>query len=90
MMTSDERLIAPWTTDQVESLNAYQKDVPAGNRYLCEFKSSSHKPLLATGAFWECPDCHYRGYWAYSIALDWSWRKRINVSTKPVYGWRYT
>lgn len=65
---------APWTTDQVASLNAYQT---AG--YVHPFTSGSGDSLkvdlIATPAGWvEDHDGPIVQTWAHDFMCDWSWR----------------
>jgi hypothetical protein len=64
-------ILAPWTDEQVRSLNAYQK---AG--YVHPFTSSSGSNLIATKAGWvEREGGPIVQRWAHEFMLDWSWKQ---------------
>lgn len=74
------RLNAPWTLEQVEALNFYQR---AGvfHPYTCGTKEK-HAPgaeenLLATPSGWVCPSCNYRQNWAHGFSADWEAVKKV-------------
>lgn len=69
-------LNAPWTPEQVEALNARQRDgkfhpytCGSGNR-----TDSAHLDgtgiLVATAGGWVCPYCDYRQSWALDIPKE--------------------
>jgi hypothetical protein len=89
MWDSPERIISPWSDDQVESIKAYQEQVPTGVKYVCERKSN-HRALIPTELYLECPNCDYRTYWAYSIALDWTWKEKLELHRPPSKSKPYT
>jgi hypothetical protein len=69
-----KRIEAPWTDDQVASLNAYQK---AGYVHPFTHGDGAEKvDLIATAAGWVR---HHEGRvvqkWAHEFMTDWSWRK---------------
>ena len=64
------RVEAPWSPDQVASLNAYQQ---AG--YVHPFTSASGPDLIATEAGWvEQPNGPVVQDWAHEFMTDWSWQ----------------
>jgi hypothetical protein len=71
---------APWTEDQVASLNAYQADPPF-HPYTCFFDGGiqhgdlgSETRLVAHADGWHCPECSYTQDWAQSSLADWRWQ----------------
>lgn len=75
----DERFVnAPWTLEQVASLNGYQYS-GVFHDFTCG--GTKHKrgspTLLARTTGWVCPDasCRYRQRWAWRWMADWSWRQ---------------
>jgi hypothetical protein len=64
---------APWSDDEVESLNAYQA---AGvmHPFTCG-NDSAHLPLRATADGWSCSCCEYEQTWAHGFMTDWRWRR---------------
>lgn len=79
---------APWTDDQVSSLNCYQLCGPM-HPFTCPNRGDGrHRPiqlsgggeadlgaLLATAAGWRCLTCDYTQDWAWTPMADWSWRR---------------
>lgn len=70
------KIIAPWTPEQVDSLNAYQTS-GAFHPYTCV--THSDEPLVATPAGWTCPCCSYRQDWALASMTDNTWRDRVFI-----------
>ncbi len=70
-----DQIQAPFTEDQVKSLNEYQ---PSGvfHPFTCGGKNCRND-LVATEAGWKCPDpnCDYTQDWAWSWMADWQWKK---------------
>lgn len=69
---------APWTPDQVASLNGYQKsgvfhEYTCGND-LCPGVSGQKAVLVATPDGWRCPACIYTQAWAMDMMADGTWR----------------
>lgn len=58
---------APWTFEQVEALNRFQK-CGRFHPFTCG-NNSGHQDLLATESGWVCTDCDYTQDWAHSIML---------------------
>jgi hypothetical protein len=77
-MTDPERSLgrkisAPWTDDQIASLNAYQKS-GVFHEYTCR-NDGCPAFLMATPAGWVCAvSCSYTQNWAYALMTDWSWQ----------------
>jgi hypothetical protein len=63
--------IAPFTDDQVASMNAFQ-DLRLS--LLCD-NDKSHEPLVATSGGWQCVDCDYTSNYAAERVTDWSWTR---------------
>jgi hypothetical protein len=70
----------PWTEEQVEALNGYQR---AGvmHPFTCEYRSdhmfANAGILVATPTGWECPyqHCTYMQFWAHGFMFDPHWRE---------------
>lgn len=76
-----ERLVAPWTPEQVDALNEYQTDAPM-HPFTCPHRDlPAHKYhedrerglLEATPEGWRCKKCAYTQEWAYPWMADLSW-----------------
>ncbi len=65
-------VFAPFTDDQVESLNGFQK---SGNwhEFTCGENHAEDNTLIATKAGWVCPSCGYTQDWCHSFMCDWNW-----------------
>jgi hypothetical protein len=67
---------APWSDDQVASLNAFQA---AG--VLHPFTCGGERcraVLMAEADGWHCPaGCGYKQTWAHPFMADWSWKKFV-------------
>jgi hypothetical protein len=81
MTTPDMRNHAPWTVDEVASLNGYQHS-SAGHPFTCgndccrgghQNLASKYAPLRADTDGWHCDFCGYTQDWAYTFMTDWSW-----------------
>lgn len=59
---------APWTTEQVEQLNRYQKGHYM-HPYTCGGEEC-RQDLIATADGWVCPSCEYRQDWAHEVSAD--------------------
>lgn len=75
---------APWTPDQVKSLNGYQASTKY-HPYTCRDRSRRpHKwrlgdkgILVATIDGWYCPDCNaVTQTWAHDFTLNWAWQRQ--------------
>jgi hypothetical protein len=62
-----EKIVAPWTEEQVAALNRYQARGDF-HEYACG-TSSRHAPLVATTDGWVCRDCDYRQDWAHAASV---------------------
>jgi hypothetical protein len=63
---------APFTDEQVENLNAWQK-MGWIHEYTCGNKDKHPKDtgsLIATKKGWVCPYCNYTQAWAHDFAAD--------------------
>lgn len=73
-----DRLITPWTPEQVEALNSFQRSGlfhpftcggergdEAHRRYAAVHRDPDDGLLVATADGWHCPVCGYRQAWAY-------------------------
>lgn len=87
-----DKVVAPFTPDQVASLNAYQV---AGvmHPFTCGGGHSPRGPvpgcsgirLIAAEGGWRCASdtCDYRQDWAHSFMADWSWRGLAIRTVEP-------
>jgi hypothetical protein len=69
-----------FTTDEVESLNVYQKSgmfhpFTCGGDRTDENHLDGEGLLVATEEGWYCPFCEFRQSWAHEFMKDWSWKK---------------
>lgn len=76
---SDRR--APWTADEVASLNAHQQSgvfhpftCGSGRRTDADHKDGEGV-LVATAEGWRCPFCDYRQDYCLVAMADWSWHE---------------
>jgi hypothetical protein len=74
-------LHAPWTEDQVRSLNAYQACL-CWHPFTCGQREADGTPhvLEATTEGWYCPKCKannkcYVQNWCHDFMADWSWNR---------------
>lgn len=74
-MTSVSRVYAPFSHEQVESLNDYQKS-GLFHEFTCGGEHEHAVVLVATGAGWVCPEgCGYLQIWAHPWMADGKWRR---------------
>jgi hypothetical protein len=68
-----EAIKAPWTAEQVASLNCYQQS-RVMHPFTCGAEGCRHD-LVATAGGWTCPDsgCPYAQDWAHDFMANWSW-----------------
>lgn len=68
--------VAPWTDDEVRSLNEYQAS-GVMHPFTCENDDADYcaSVLTATPAGWICPDCDYTQNWAKDWMVDGAWRQ---------------
>lgn len=88
--TAPVRIEAPWTPEQVKSLNAFQRAnlAPAfacGNRHLLEH-TYDQEILIATERGWICGHarCDYTQAWALLSMADGTWMEELSFDL--VYG----
>lgn len=65
-----ERIMAPWTDDQVAALNRFQA---AGfvHEFTCPTDHGQHsRVLVAHRDGWRCPSCNYAQDWAHAAMLE--------------------
>ena len=68
---------APWSDDQVASLNGYQA-CQRHHPFTCACKDGA--PLRATSRGWVCDACNYgQQDWAHDFMADWSWQAGANL-----------
>lgn len=72
-MTQTEYEMAPWTPDQTEALNDWQRrgdvhPMTCGNEH-----STMDNVLIARRDGWYCPSCAYRQNWAHKFMTE-PWR----------------
>jgi len=70
---------APFTDDQIASLNAYQKSLhvhpyTCGNDHMGVHFTVDDRILIADLFGWHCPKCSYLQDWAHVFSADWSWK----------------
>jgi hypothetical protein len=70
-------VVAPFTPEQVASLNAYQ-EAGVMHPFTCdnEMHGSREFVLVATETGWRCRSrwCDYYQTWAHAAMADWSWQ----------------
>ena len=67
---------APFTEDQILSLNEYQTQ----SHFLPVTCGHCGYPLLATKDGWVCPNCQrWKQEWAHGFMADWSWKITWNA-----------
>jgi hypothetical protein len=82
------KVTAPWTTDQVESLNGYQHSL-AGHPYTCPRDHDDvQSVLVARENGWRCghPGCTYTQDWAFRFMADWSWKAASDAVSAMLAG----
>lgn len=57
----------PWTDEQVEALNRYQREGKF-HPFTCG-NDSRHQNLVATKDGWICPNCDYTQNWAHGFMM---------------------
>jgi len=62
---ADDIIFAPWTTDQVDALNAYQQQEDM-HPYVCG-THACRAVLTARDDGWHCPKCDYQQTWAHTF-----------------------
>jgi hypothetical protein len=81
-----DRNVAPWSADEVASLNGYQ-DSTVLHPFTCanhELHGSNRVELTATVVGWMClePGCDYTQNWAHPWMADGSWQDLDTVGQK--------
>jgi hypothetical protein len=86
------RSTAPWTDDEVDSLNAYQQS-GAGHEFTCGDDAcrggkagrpgSRQAPLIAGPGGWLCRFCPYRQDGAHPWMANWEWEQFRWPGTPP-------
>lgn len=69
---------APWSAEQIETLNRLQRGELYGHPYTCPHRGEvphhdsghDHGCLVATKNGWWCPDCGYTQNWAHASSLE--------------------
>lgn len=77
-----EQVVAPWSRNQVASLNAYQA-MGRMHPFTCARRGNgAHRhlwgdvgTLIADSDGWLCLDCDYIQDWAHAFMADWSWNR---------------
>lgn len=70
----EKQIEAPWTDEQVRSLNAYQ-NVGTFHPFTCGNHRGYSPSLVATNRCWQCPECSYVQGWCWRFMADWSWAR---------------
>lgn len=65
------QITAPWTDQQVESLNEFQVS-GVMHPFTCH-RHPAERLLMARPEGWECPSCDYTQTWAYLYMANRSW-----------------
>lgn len=60
---------APWTAEQVEALNEYQR-LGYAHEFTCGNDHDGDRVLVATRDGWRCPSCDYTQDWAHEGMAD--------------------
>lgn len=73
---------APWTQEQVDALNAWQK-LGYVHEFTCPMDHPDDRVLTATPAGWICPSCSYTQNWAHDHMADKSQHQPPLTMTYP-------
>lgn len=65
----EEVLVAPWSAEQVDQLNIYQRR-GSFHEFTCGNQHGGDKTLFATVDGWRCPHCDYQQRWAHGFMAD--------------------
>lgn len=69
-MNMADKITAPWTPDQVDRLNRFQR-LGYVHEFTCpDSHNGADRTLVATKNGWICPHCDYRQDWAHAAMLD--------------------
>ena len=93
-MSTEFVITAPWTEDQVATLNAFQHS-GLTHPFTCGAEHDMHQTLIAEPDGWHCPDadCSYTQDWALSVmadpeylarANDWYEKLRLSIRQEPL------
>lgn len=63
-----DQIKAPFTEEQVEKLNAWQK-LGFVHEFTCDNNHKGNRVLVATKDGWKCPSCPYTQNWAHEFML---------------------
>lgn len=84
-----EKVLAPFSETQVESLNGYQKS-GVGHPFTCAYRGDGSHPynavLIATEDGWICPHCPYTQNWAHTEMTDNAWKELRNALKEMGFG----
>lgn len=75
------RITAPWTDEQVESLNEFQVS-GVMHPFTCN-RHPAERILMALPEGWECPSCDYTQTWAHRWMVDGSWEFVLVDNSTP-------
>jgi hypothetical protein len=64
------RVEAPWNEEQVNALNAYQRN-GRFHPFTCPHAHESDRELIATRDGWICRRCNYTQTWTLAAAIVW-------------------
>jgi hypothetical protein len=84
------RVFAPFTADQVASLNGYQRS-GLFHEFTCPLPHPG-RALEATPDGWRCPGrdgggpCDYTQDWAHGWMADWSWQSMLQARNAALDG----
>jgi len=87
-----EIVTAPWSADQIDSLNGYQHSI-AGHPFTCSGGGGPHSDrparpavLVAAEDGWHCPvgSCEHHQNWAHAWMADGSWRQ-AQAATRELF-----
>ncbi len=83
----EHRRTPPWTVEEVESLNGFQRSAPF-HPFTCGTKEKHQQiehpsgwtetvdeVLVATTDGWTCKGCDYTQDWAHGFMMDGSWKR---------------
>jgi len=64
-----EIIKAPFTDEQVQNLNEYQK-LGIMHEFTCGNDHKGERTLIATNNGWICPTCDYKQDWCHAFMID--------------------
>lgn len=74
-------VFAPWTVEQVKSLNGFQKS-GVWHEFTCGNNHAMDDTLVATEAGWVCPNCDYTQDWAHDFMANRAWEETVKAIRK--------